>query len=95
MAFRYGKSLHGGELVTARSVCDLQGADGLVAGDDLPVGVLYRGDVALVERPVDEAEHQARLAHTSRSKNYDPVVVALLRHFAVDPIDEKFQSFFF
>ena len=36
--FRYGQSLHGRELVAAGGVGDLQGADGLVAGDDLPAG---------------------------------------------------------
>ena len=41
---RYGQSLHGRKLVAAGGVGDLQGADGLVAGDHLPagdIGVLY------------------------------------------------------
>ena len=36
--FGYRQSLHGRELMASGGVRDLQGADGLVAGDDLPVG---------------------------------------------------------
>ena len=50
--------------MAARSVGDLKCADSLVAGDDLPVGVLYGGDVALVEGAVDKPQNQASLPHT-------------------------------
>ncbi len=36
VTFRYGEALHGGELVAAGGVCDLEGAHGLVAADHFP-----------------------------------------------------------
>ena len=33
VTFRYGEALHGGELVAASGVSDLEGAHGLVAAD--------------------------------------------------------------
>lgn len=47
--------LHGGKLVAARRVRDLERADVLVATDHLSVGVLNGGDVALPERSFYEA----------------------------------------
>ena len=80
MALGDGQALHGGELVAARGVGDLEGADALVAADHLAVGVLDGGDVALAERPLHEAQHQRALAHAAGTKHDHTVVIALLWH---------------
>ena len=49
--------------MAAGGVCYLQRADRLVGGDDLPVRVLYCGDVVFAERVVDEPQDQAGLTH--------------------------------
>ncbi len=80
MAFGDGQTLHGGELVTACGVCDLQRADALVAADHLPVGVLDSGDVALTKGSLHEAQDQGAFAHSTGSKHNHPVIIALLWH---------------
>ncbi len=80
MAFGDGQTLHGGKLVTACGVCDLQRADALVAADHLPVGVLDSGDVALAKGSLHEAQDQGAFAHSSGSKHNHPVIIALFWH---------------
>lgn len=75
-----GEALHGGELVGARRVRDLERADVLVAAYHLAVGVLDGGNVGLPEGALDEAQDQRGLAHAARSEHHDPVVIALLGH---------------
>ena len=77
-----GQALHGGELVAARRVCDLQRAHLLVAGDHLAVRVLDRRDVGLAERAPYKAQHERALAHAPGPEHHHPVVVALLWHHA-------------
>ena len=67
--FSYGEPLHGGELVGAGGVGDVEGAhcwrgDGGLAGDGLPVGVLDGGGVELPVGAVDEPTNHRGLAHT-------------------------------
>ena len=76
------QALHGGELVAAGRVGDLQRAHLLVAADHLPVRVLDRRDVALAERAAHEAQHQRALANAARAEHHDAVVVTLFRHGA-------------
>lgn len=89
MALGDGQALHGWELVASSGVCDLQGADALIAADHLPVGILNRGDVAFPEGPFHEPQNQGTLAHSSSSKHHHSVVVALLRH---DDSSERFGN---
>lgn len=50
-----GQTLHGGELMGASCVGDLESADVLVAADDLPVGILDGRYVAFSESPTNES----------------------------------------
>lgn len=83
VAFGDGEALHGGELVTASCVGDLEGAHALVAADHLAVGVLHGGDVGVPERALHEAQNQGALPHSPRPEHHHAVVVALLRHSAL------------
>ena len=82
MPFGDGQPLHGRELVAARGVRDLQGADALVTADDLPVGVFHSGDVALPECTFHKPQDQRALANTTCAEHGHPVIVALLWHVA-------------
>lgn len=75
-----GEALHGRELVAPRGVGDLQGADALVAADDLPVGVLDRRDVRVAESAFDKAQDQGALAHAAGPEDHHAVIIALFRH---------------
>ena len=80
MAFGDGQSLHGGELVAACGVGDLQRAHLLITADHLAVGVLYCRDVTLPEGAPDEAQHQRTLPHPAGTEDDHAVVVTCLRH---------------
>ena len=82
MPFGDGQPLHGWELVTARGVRDLQGADALVTADDLPVRVFHSGDVALPKRAFHKPQDKRALANTTCAEHSHPVIIALLRHVA-------------
>ena len=82
MTLGYGQPLHGGKLVAAGRVCDLQRAHLLVAADHLSVGVLNRRDVAFPKGAANEPQHQRALADPARPEHHHSVVVALLRHHA-------------
>ena len=82
VTFGDGESLHRGELVAPRSVCNLQRAHLFVAADDLTIRILDRRDVTLSKRSSYEAQDQRAFADAACAENHHTVVIALFGHDA-------------
>ncbi|KAL7876718.1 hypothetical protein AOLI_G00116810 [Acnodon oligacanthus] len=80
VTFGDGKALHGGELVAAGGVGNLQRAHALITADHLPVRVLHCGDVRVPERSLHKPQHQRAFPNSAGSEHHHPVIVTLLRH---------------
>lgn len=75
--------------MASRGVCNLKGADALIAADYLPVSIFDRGDIGFPESSPYETKDQGAFPNPCCSEHNHPVIIALFRHVYCAAIQVK------